>query len=58
MAGINRALLSEDKRVIFENYVATKQEKGNCVFISHKSTDMEAAEVVAKYLMMNGIDER
>lgn len=56
MAGINRALVSEYKRAIFESYVATNQEEGNCVFISHKSTDMEAAEAVAKYLMMNGID--
>ena len=56
MAGINRALLSEDRRIIFENCVASKEQKGNCVFISHKSSDMEAAQQVAEYLMDNGID--
>lgn len=56
MTGINRALLSEDRRMIFENYVALMEKKGKCVFISHKSTDMEAAQQVAEYLMGNGID--
>lgn len=27
-----------------------------CVFISHKSSDMDAAEAVARYLMLNNID--
>lgn len=56
MLGINRALLSEDRRMIFKNCVALKEEKGKCVFISHKSIDMEAAKQVAEYLMGNGID--
>ena len=56
MAGINRALLSEDRRIIFENCVASKEEKGKCVFISHKSSDIDAAQQVAEYLMDNDID--
>ena len=56
MAGINRALLSEDRRIIFENCVASREEKGKCVFISHKSSDIDAAQQVAEYLMSNGID--
>lgn len=56
MAGINRALLSEDRRIIFENCVASKEEKGKCVFISHKSSDIDAAQQVAEYIMGNGID--
>lgn len=56
MTGINRALLSEDKRIIFENCVALREEKGKCVFISHKSSDIDAAQKVAEYLMDNDID--
>lgn len=56
MAGKNRALLSEEKRRVFENCVASKDEKGKCVFISHKSSDIDAAQEVAEYLMKNDID--
>lgn len=56
MAGRNRALLSEDRRIIYENCVASKEEIEKCVFISHKSSDIEAAQQVAEYLMENDID--
>lgn len=55
MAGINRALISGYDRIIYENKVIQNNSKV-CVFISHKSSDMDAAEAVARYLMQNNID--
>ena len=55
MAGVNRALQPQ-KESFYESLVYQKDESGICVFISHKSTDMEAAEAVANYLMSNNID--
>ena len=55
MAGINRALIRGYGRIIYENKVVQNNSKV-CVFISHKSSDMDAAEVVARYLMLNNID--
>lgn len=56
MAGINRALKTGYERAIYEHQIASKIESRACVFISHKSSDMEAAEAVANYLMSNDID--
>lgn len=56
MAGKNRALLSEDSRLLFENCIDSKEQKRKCVFISHKSSDMDTAQKVAEYLMNNDID--
>lgn len=55
MAGINRALIRGYGRIIYENKVVQNNSKV-CVFISHKSSDMDAAEAVARYLMLNNID--
>ena len=55
MAGINRALIEGYNRIIYENKVAKNNSKV-CVFISHKSSDIDAAEAVAQYLMSNNID--
>lgn len=55
MAGINRALISGYDRIIYENKDIQNNSKV-CVFISHKSSDMDAAEAVARYLMQNNID--
>lgn len=51
--GINRALLSDEYRAVYEH--ASAQSK-NCVFISHKSEDMDVAKNVAELLKNNGID--
>lgn len=51
MAGINRALIRGYGRIIYENKVVQNNSKV-CVFISHKSSDMDAAEAVARYLML------
>ena len=42
MAGINRALIRGYGRIIYENKVVQNNSKV-CVFISHKSSDMDAA---------------
>ena len=42
MAGINRALISVYDRIIYENKDIQNNSKV-CVFISHKSSDMDAA---------------
>ena len=55
MAGINRALTDGYNRIIYENQVVQNKSKV-CVFISHKSSDMNAAEAVAEYLKSNNID--
>lgn len=55
MPGINRALIEGYDRILYENKVTQNSSKV-CVFISHKSSDMDAAEAVAKYLMANNID--
>lgn len=55
MAGINRALLNRNQKIIYENKIESKSGKP-CVFISHRSSDMEAAEAIAKYLKFNDID--
>lgn len=55
MAGINRALSEGYNRIIYESKVAQNDSKV-CVFISHKSSDIDAAEAVAQYLMSNNID--
>lgn len=55
MVGINRALSEGYSRIIYENQVAKNNSKV-CVFISHKSSDIDAAEAVAQYLMSNNID--
>ena len=55
MAGINRALLNRSQKKIYESKIESKNEKP-CVFISHRSSDMKAAEAIAKYLKSNDID--
>lgn len=51
--GINRALLSGIDRAIYENKSIIHK---NCVFISHKSEDIEVAKQVADLLQTEGID--
>ena len=51
--GINRALLSSQNRGLYEN--ATLQSS-KCVFISHKSEDIEVAKEIAALLQNDGID--
>lgn len=55
MAGENRAQFYEKRHVIYESTLNDVTKK-KCVFISHRSTDKEAAEAVAQYLMENDID--
>ena len=50
--GINRALLHGYERVLFEH----SNDKGRCIFISHKSEDKPAAFAIADVLMNAGID--
>lgn len=51
--GINRALLSDEYRAVYE-YASAQSKK--CVFISHKSEDIDVAKSVAELLKNNGID--
>lgn len=53
MRGVNRALVSE---MLYESQVNKNCDSRTCVFISHKSADMDAANAVAEYLISNGID--
>lgn len=56
MAGYNRAQADYRQRILYENYINSKDAKGYCVFISHKDKDMDIAEEIAEYLMENDID--
>lgn len=51
--GINRALLSGVNRAIYENQ---NIQHANCVFISHKSEDIEIAKQIADLLQAEGVD--
>lgn len=51
--GINRALFQDGYRTSYES--SSVQSK-KCVFISHKSEDIEAAKAVAELLQNDGID--
>lgn len=50
--GVNRA--NWDKKELLES--EGLQEAGNCVFISHKYEDLDAAKKIAEFIMKSGTD--
>ncbi len=55
--GINRAQIGDEITFcLYENRVNKNDEKGTCVFISHKSQDSEDAKAVADCIRSYGID--
>ena len=55
--GINRAEVHDGNQIfIFESEVKRGDEKGTCVFISHRSTDKKEAAAIAGYIKDCGLD--
>ena len=55
--GTNRAQITDEITLaMYENYINKKDEKGVCVFISHKSQDSIDAKAIADYIRLCGID--